>query len=164
MSVSLQYAANLSVTEVLENNTAPYAEANRKVVSTQFNSGGNYNAGSTPAVSAHAASQQALTAGAATIDLTALTGANGVSVDMTGKKIEFVKLIAAADNGAAITVEPGAANGYNLFGASFAIVLQPGQEITVKLAEGAPDVGATAKEIDLSGTGDDSLSYVFIGG
>jgi hypothetical protein len=164
MSISLSYVSNLTVTEVLANNTVSYSAGNRTVKSTLFNTAGTYGAASTPAVSAHAASEVSLTAGAATLDLSALTGANGVEVDLSAKAVKFAKFMADAENEDAITITPAVSDGYELLGSSFSVTLEPGQEIMLKLADSAPTVGASAKDLALAGTGTDKLSYSIVAG
>ena len=62
-----------------------------------------------------------------------------------------------ATNANPITIKFGAANPYNLLGASWQIVLAPGQEAQSYLKDGAPAIGSGAKNIDLSGTGAQAL-------
>jgi len=66
---------------------------------------------------------------------------------------------------AAITVKFGAANPYNLLGASWTLILPAvASEITLYLPEGTPDVAGGAKDIDLSGTGTEELEVQLFAG
>jgi len=73
MSVKLEYTTNLTATEVLETNTVSSAAASRTVKHTLLNKAVTLDAATTPPASKVAAFEQALTTGAATIDVTALT-------------------------------------------------------------------------------------------
>ena len=106
---------------------------------------------------------QALTAGAATIDLTALTGTNGAAVDFTGLKVQAAKFINPVGN-AAMTITFGATNPYLLGGTAFKWILSAGQELLVYLNDASPDVASGAKNIDISGTLAQSLTCVLVAG
>lgn len=108
----------------------------------------------TPPVTKHAAKLVALVAGAATIDLTALTawGANGAAEDMSGLKLQIMRLKATAANANPITITAGASNGYEAFGAAWSLALSGGQEVTLYGFDKTPDVAGGAKTIDLAGT------------
>lgn len=121
------------------------------------------NASSTPAVTKFVRFDQALTASSATIDLTSMTGTNGASVDFTGLKVQVAKFKNQSGN-AAMTIKFGAANPYNLLGASFTLILPDEGEITLYLPEGAPDVAGGAKDIDLAGTGSEILEVQLFAG
>lgn len=152
----------LSVTEtfgagVNGQNTATFAPTNELVV---------LNAGTTPPVSLHAPVTQALTAGAATLDLTNLPGITaGEIVNATGLKAQLVKFENPLTNANSITVRAGAATPYLLLGAAWTLTLAPGQSAgPFNLAGAAPVVGAGAKNIDLVGTGTQSLIAHFVFG
>ena len=158
-SVSLSYTGALTVIETLDQALVPdAADANRKITHNAYNTNGLSLSGSTtPPVSLCASFVKALSSGTGTIDLTALVGTNGVAVDGTGLKVRAFKFINPATNANPITIKFGAANPYNLLGASWQIVLAPGQEAQSYLKDGAPVVGSGAKNIDLSGTGTQAL-------
>jgi len=99
---------------------------------------------------------QALGGGlAATIDLTALPGTNNGVVDGSGLKVNGVHFRAAtalgADNGAAVTIVVGAANGYELSGPAFSITLAPGQEFAYMGNNATPDIAAADRTLDMTG-------------
>ncbi len=152
MSVKLEYTTNLTATEVLETNTVSSAAASRTVKHTLLNKAATLQASTTPPVSKVAAFEQALTAGAATIDLTALTGTNGAAVDGTGLKVQAIKITAKATNANVITITKGASNGYALAGADFSVALAAGQEFVLFGNDAAPDIASDAKTLDLAGT------------
>lgn len=118
-------------------------------------------------VSSVAYFKQDLTGGAATIDLTNLTHERGDAteiVDGTGLKVQFLRLSAPSGNSAAIEVTPGASNGYDFAGSTASIALEAGQSVLFELAESAPDISASDCEIDMAGTGTDSLEVTIIMG
>ena len=147
---TLQYVTGLTVTEILAANVASLGD--KTVQHTAFNKTARLDSTTTPPVSLVAAFQQALDGGAATIDLAALVGTNGATVDATGKKVQAVKFANPSTNDNAITVAVGAANGYDLSGAAFSITLQPGQEFVYFGNDATPDVAAGDKTLDLAGT------------
>lgn len=152
MSVELSYAANVTVREVLEANTDSAEAPKRTVTHDQFNTALSLKAGSTPAVSKVAAFKQALTAGAATVNLASLTGTNGATVNGTGLKVQVLKVKNLGDN--PLTIIPKATTGYAMFGAigTGSLEILAGGEVLLYGNENAPDVGATSKDFSLSGT------------
>jgi hypothetical protein len=103
----------------------------------------------------------ALTAGAKTVDLTALAGANG-TVDGTGLKVQFIRIV---NNGAnAMTFAEGASNGYELLGNGWTITLPAGGYMQFYLPEGTPDIASGAKTIDVSGTGTQTFDLTVVMG
>lgn len=153
----------LSVTESLSVDAAGYLSANDNAVT--FN-GGNVDitldADSTPAVDTHAVGKQALTAGAATIDLTALTGPNGVAVSLSGKKPRAVLL--ENTGAAAMTVSKGSSNGYTGFGSAFSLTLPAGAKVELYFGSNGVAVSGTDKTLDLTGTGTQELKYQIVCG
>ena len=125
------------------------------------------SATSTPPVSEPVYFTAALTAGAYTIDLTALTGADG-TIDGTGKKVQMLLLQNPSGNGL-MTFKFGAANPYLLCAdAAWRIPVCPGTGTgdTEKFGEVKmffpndstnPDISGTAKTIDVIGTGTQSF-------
>lgn len=126
----------------------------------QLNVSGTLNSTSSPAVSDGAAIQKALSAGAATIDLTAVTGYRGVTKDFTGLRLQLLFLHNPSTNANNITVTFGASNPYNALGASFLVVLTPGQRMLFYGDNDTPAVAAGAKNIDLAGTGSQVLNVI----
>jgi hypothetical protein len=150
MSVSVSYGATVTVQEVLEANPNSASAAQRTVTHSLFNSTKSLNGSSTPPVTKVAAFKAALSAGAKTLDLTALIGTNGVAVDGTGLKVQVLKVKNLGANTLAIT--PGASNGYGLLGSDMKIVLAQNQEALIFGNDLTPDVASGAKNLDLAGT------------
>lgn len=104
--------------------------------------------------------QVALAGASETIDLTAAPQAAGQSaVDLTGKKVIAVLLYADSANAADITIGPGAADPYNLFGASNELDLHKGDYLAlVAPGLGNAAVAAAVKDIKVAGTVGDKLA------
>lgn len=161
MSIRVSYGSSLTILETRED--AFVSPADNTTTISGLDTQATLDGTTTPAVTKYAAFQQALTAGAATIDLADMPGDNpGDSVDGTGLKARFVKFRAPEDNAAAITLTAGASNGYDLLGADWSLALAPGEEATHRLLTTPPTVAGGAKEIDLAGTGTDVLDCEII--
>lgn len=123
-------------------------------------------ASSTPAITKVASFLTTLSGGAATIDLTALTNSGdtaGGSLDLTGLKVQAIYFeVSSGDS--AMTITTGATNGYNLPHAGFSYQLAGGESLMLSLNETAQDVGASDKDIDIAGTGTDSIQVVLVAG
>lgn len=146
MSVIVQYKSQLEVTETI-------TQAGVSLPSLKFDgytTRKSLNASTSVPVTKHASFSKAMTAGAATIDFAALVGINGAAVNATGLKLQVAKFRNPSAND--ITIVAGASNGYLLFGAAGSVVLKPGMEILLYGNETLPDVGGSAKTIDISGT------------
>jgi 2-succinyl-5-enolpyruvyl-6-hydroxy-3-cyclohexene-1-carboxylate synthase len=164
MSVNVTYRSDLTVAEVLETGVSGVATAAKKTVThDKYNTGPTtLSAATTPAASKVAEFEAALTAGAASIDLSALVGTNGATVVGTGLKVQAFKFRAKSTNTGPITIAKGASDGYGLLGAAFSVALAPGAEMQSLTAGGSPAVGSSAKTLDLSGTGTDVLEVAII--
>ncbi len=103
---------------------------------------------------------QAMSGGAATIDLTALVGVNGLAVDGTGLRVQWMLVENPATNGNPITISEGASNGYDGFGASFSLTLAPGAYAVVFSADAGSDISGSKKTLDLAGTLTQALNVV----
>jgi len=160
MSVSLAYKAEVGVTEVLSTNVP--AGTDKTVTHTGYNTTKTLNGTSSPPATKVAAFEQALTGGAATIDLSALVGTNGATVVGTGLRVQAVKFRGKSDNANPITVAKGASNGYDGFGASFSITLDPGAEVTILPDDAGSDIGSGNKNLDVSGTGTQVLECIIV--
>lgn len=164
MAVTVTYAATVNTVETLSTNVPAISTANNTITHSGYSTTATLTASTTPPVTQCAYFLKALTVGAATIDLTALTGTNGATINGTGLKVQVAKFKNPATNANNITVKFGAANPYNLLGASWTLILAPGQEITVYGNDATPDIAAGAKDIDLSGTGSQELQCSIIMG
>lgn len=162
MSVRVVYTTAVNVTEILETNTVSMTEKGRTVEHTALNKATTLTGTTTPPATKVAAFEKALVAGAASIDLTALSGTNGAVVDGTGLKVQAIKVVNKAANANAITISKGAANGYALGGADFSVTLQPGQELVMFGNDATPDVANDAKTLDLAGTGTQAAQIIIV--
>ncbi len=87
-------------------------------------------------------------------------------MDATGLKLQVLKLKAPTTNTATITATKGASNGYGLdsSGATWTIPLAPGAEAQLYIPDEAPNVSASVKNIDLAGTGTESVYVMIVAG
>ena len=151
MSVELTYRADATVKETLTEAGTPSASAgNRLITHNEFNTTAALTGSTTPPVTKVAAFVQALTGGAATIDLMSLTGTNGVTVVGDGLKVQLFKMKNLGANVMSATI--GAATPYALAGADFKMTLTQNQEFTFYGNDATPDISGTVKHIDLAGT------------
>lgn len=166
MSVTVNYASTATVTEALAvgPGTANPDSPATNITHSGFNTSKTLNGASTPPATKVAAFNKALATGAGTIDLTSLPGTNGAVVTMLGLKVQVMKIIAKSTNANPITLTFGASNPYELLGSTFVITLLPGQEVTIYGNDATPDVGSGAKNIDLAGTGSQSVDVIIIAG
>ena len=165
MSVTLTYVASVTVDEILPTNVVAVAtDAQKTVRHSSYNTTKSLNGASSPPVTQCAFFSKALSTGAATIDLTALTGTNGATVDCSGLKVQVFKAKNPSTNANQIAVTFGASNGYLLGGAAWKLTLQPGMEITVYGSDQTPDVGGSSKTIDIAGTGSQALEVSIVAG
>ena len=165
MTVVLDYRVDATVVETLETNVPVLTATAKQVRHTLYNRENlQLNGATTPPVTKVAIFSKAMSGGAATIDLAALTGTNGAAVDGTGLKVQLFKIKAPAANSAAVTIAVGASNGYDLSGSAFSLTLAPGQEMTLFGNDATPDIGSSDKELDMSGSGTDALECVCVMG
>lgn len=128
-------------------------------------SGRSYNfTGSGPVATKAFHGTVPLVAGALTLDLTALVDPTIADpIDMTGLKLKFLQVIADSGNANAITIAPGASNGYTGWvGADGLSLNASDQEMLVRNAGIAVD--STHKTLDLAGTGTQSATLVMLFG
>lgn len=115
---------------------------------------------STPAATKAHYHDHTFTAGAVTVDLTALVDSVGVAFSGLGLKVQALIIKNPAGN-ASINLAPGASNGYDIFGAGNDITI-PGHAsydnyLSFYFPEGTPDVAAGDKTLDFTGTGTQSF-------
>ena len=161
-SVAVTYAATCTVVETLPTNTGSAADALRKVTHAQYDETATLNAGSTPPATLVAEFLQALTVGAATVDLRALVGTNGAVIDGNGLKVQVLRVKNLGAN--VLTLAEGGSNGYAIFGASGQVDIPPGGHIQMFFNDSSPDIGAGDKEIDLTGTGSQTSEWTIVMG
>ena len=166
-SSSLTYSVTATLIEVLPAAQAPGAasEAARTVTQAGFNAAQRVlKSDTSPPVTCGALFQQALAAGVATIDLTALDGFNDKVINGTGLRVQLLRVKNPATNANPITVAKGASNGYDGFGSAFSVTLQPGAEVTFLTNDAGSDIGSANKTLDLTGTGTQALDVEIIMG
>jgi hypothetical protein len=165
VSLSVAYVSKITVVETL---TGDFVDpANATVGFNGLDAAETLTGATTTPVTKHAEDSLALTAGAATINLAALPGKTPEEVVVgTGLKVQFAKFVNPATNANKITVAKGASNGYGLCasGDTWSHTLSPGQEVTFKGDDAAPDVASGARTIDVTGTGSQVLDYVIVMG
>jgi len=146
-------------------NTPSAPAASRRVTHSDFNFSPTTNpltASSDPPVSKVAGFLVTLADSAGEIDLTALTGTNGATVDATGLRLQALLIEAASDNSAVVNIAPGAANGYDLFGASGSVDIAAGAAIAAFLNDAGSNVGASECILDLAGTTGDVVNVLMV--
>lgn len=148
MSVSCQYSARLTTAETLD--ATPGATA-PVVNHDAYDKAFTLFASSTPPATKWAAFVKTLSGGASTVDLTALTGTNGAAVDGTGLKVRAIRI--ENDGANTLSVQAGASNGIDLFGASGKVVIPPGGHVQMYFADGSPVIASGDRTLDLAGTG-----------
>src|SRR5512143_2810359 len=97
MTLAVAYASQLTVVERL---TGDYVGTDNTVTTNGLNTNEGWTASSTQPASKYSAGTKALSAGAGTIDLSALPDADGTAgaVDFTGLKVQAAKFRNKADN------------------------------------------------------------------
>jgi hypothetical protein len=166
MSLLVNYRSALNVVETLEGPFVDPADATVRVNGLDTASEPGLGAESTPPCTKQSADNLAMVEGAGEIDLTALPDLNGegTDVDGTGLKVQLYKFINKPDNSGAITIEPGAEDGYNIFGADGQVTLGVGEEIMALALDTRPDIASNAKVLTISGTGSDVLEFHLVMG
>jgi len=105
-----------------------------------------------------------MSGGTATIDLTAFPDAEtNVAVDLTGLKIKMLHLAAPSANANAVTVKPGASNGYTGWTVT-GDILNASDQRGPSIFNGGIAVDATHKTIDITGTGAQQVTIVALFG
>lgn len=119
---------------------------------------GVLNASSTPPGSQVFSDRRTLTAGADTLDLTALTNSIGAALDLTGLKVQLLLIKGATTNTGDIVVATGASNGYP----GITGTVPDGGYMLLFGNDGYADVAAADAEIDISSTDLDAIYDVII--
>lgn len=159
MSIAVDFESNLRTVVTLEGDFVSAADATVTINGLDEN-GTTYTASTSVPVTKVAAYEVAMTAGAVTIDLTALEGLTGEEVvDGTGLKAQFIKFKNKSTNANPLSITKGASNGYGLVaaGTAFTVPLDPGQSVTFSLDDSAPDIASGARTWDVTGTGSQVL-------
>ncbi len=149
LSTALDFASNPDITtQILQEGTASL---------------GVLNASSTPAVSRVWSDSVGLTAGALTLNLAALSrGAELAALDLTGLKVQFIKIFSKSANTSSITMSTGASNGYAINLATRVLEISPGECMMFKRNESLPDVASGARTIDFASSDVDAIFDIMI--
>ncbi len=161
MSVTVNWALTVNTNETLETNVD--ASGSPVVPLTAFSTDGDFSASTTPPATLVSYETIPLVAGAVTIDLTALTGTNGIAVDGTNLKVQLFHIKNKTGNSPMTFVE-GAATGYLLKGSGWKEILAAGQETLFQGNDAAPDITALLKHIDVTGTGTEEFELSVVMG
>ena len=133
-------------------------------VTHKYEKSGIYTSTSTPDVALVYEGTVALTAGTATLDLTNVSDKGGNTIATTDLKVRMIYARPTTTNTGALTLTEGSSNGYELFGSGWTIALTAGQEFVAFCDSDTPDVTASTCEIDLSGTGTESIDLLIVFG
>lgn len=167
-TVEVTYSQQLKVKETIDLNM-PFASdvtTTHEIAATN----GSLNAQSTPPATKVSSGTKTLSAGAATIDLTAAPGAtingNATTVDCSGLKVQHIKFVASEENTGRVLVAPHGTNGYNLFGAaSCQVSLGPGESVDLNWKDTLADVDSTHKVINLtSAQATAAIDFIIVAG
>lgn len=162
-TVSAAYSSTISVTET-------FSAANtvdNSILVNGISESGTLTASTTVPATKQTQYTLTMSGGTGTIDLTALPGLNvNETVDCTGLKVQLLKLKVPITNANAVTVAKGGSNGYGLStaGTTWSVPLSPGQSMLFYLADLSPDVGSGAKNLDVTGTGTQTLEVGIVAG
>jgi len=176
VSVSFSAVLRHAITLVLPAGYSPGSEqaSQRTLIMSDYGLESLFDADNAPEPLSVVADELTIGGAATTIDLTSdapVIGAvdgNGdpaASEDLTGKKLMAVILETPTTNTDPVTVKPGAANGYDLFGASITqgIKLPKGENLQKVCSQTQYDaVAAGDKNITFDGTNGDVIRYILI--
>ncbi len=162
MTISARYVSQITCVDTI---TGPYVGSDNTVTLDGLNQSVTLDGTTSPAATKMTGFQKTLIAGNGTIDLLALPGLTvDEIVNCNALKVQVVKLRNLVTNLNTITVVPGGANPYNLFGATFKVILAPGQEILAYLDAAAPVANSTVRNIDCNGVGNQILEVFVVAG
>lgn len=157
MSVSVRYNFGLLTTETLASGIV--GASNPKVVFDAYEESGTLTASTSVPATKCCYMLGTLSSGALTINLAALTGANG-TVDFTGLRVQILRIKNLGAN--AMTFAEGASNGIAL--SCFPLVVAAGAIAQIYLADASPDVASGDRTIDVSGTAAQTFELSIVAG
>ena len=158
MSVTVTVAPHVTTVETIDEGADSADAAQRRVTHAAFNDTIQLTATSNPPATEHSGFVKSLVAGAATIDLTALTGVDNSTIDGTGLKVQLIRVKNLGANN--LTISEGAANGYAI-GGTRTVYANGGIEY-IYAPEGLADIAAADRTIDLAGTGTQQSEWTII--
>jgi hypothetical protein len=147
MAATLNYTSAFSVDETLSSTPGSAAPT---VKHAAFDKTATLYGTTTPPVTKVAFFEVTLSGGAATVNLAALSGTNGTTVDGTGLKVQAIRVENTGAN--SLTIAPGASNGIDLFGTG-SLVIPAGGHVVLYSSDGTPDIASGDRTLDLTGTG-----------
>lgn len=163
MAVTVTYAATCTVAETLAENTGSAAAASRLVTHSEYNESATLNSGTTPPVTKCAHFLATLSGGALTIDLTAMTGTNGATIDGTGLKVQVVRVKNLGAN--SLVVSAGASNGHSGFWpATPGLTIPPGGHVMLYSNDNGDDIASGDRTWDLAGTSSQTSEWTIVVG
>ena len=162
-SVTLRYVVKTTATEVLSVGV-PAQSGGSAIIHDGFDTTMVLDADTAPPVTKAVAFEDTLGGAATTIDLTALTGANGATVDGTGLRVQSLKVRNKVASGANMQLSAVGGNPYDGFGANFLCELIPGAEITLYTNDNGSDIAAGNKNLFIAGTATDVSEIVIVMG
>lgn len=126
--------------------------ASERIINHQaFNKEQQYSATSTPAAAKVLVDKPL--AASTSYDLTNFTDAFGNALDATGEKVRALLIANPEGNDGNVTIKPNGTNGYDLFGASKDLVLEPGASALFNFDQTLAAVSGTEKVIDVENAG-----------
>ena len=164
MSVSVNVNMSLNVSETISGGLGALQQTGSALASQLNTVLSNQGAASTPPCTTHGYADAPMTAGSLTLNLTALPGANGVNVDGTGLRVQYAVFVNPATNANTITIVQGASNGYDGFGATFAITLASGASVMVLTNDAGSNISSTKCILTVTGTLTQVLRYKIVMG
>jgi hypothetical protein len=161
MPLTLSYQTMVQAQETLPDTNTPAAPANSKVVTnSNWNTNRTLNDSSTPPVSKTGNGEVTLVSGAATLDLTAVNGANGAAVTGNTLKIRAIKFQADPASTGNFAIVTGASNGKQILGGNIAVrVAAAVGEVVLYLGDADAAISGSSKTLDITGTGTEKLRY-----
>ncbi len=161
MSVAVTYAATCSIVETLASNTGSAPDATRKITHTSYNETSSLTGATTPPVTSCASFLATLSSGTLTLDLRALTGTNGATIDGNGLKVQIVRCKNLGAN--PLTIKSGASNGHTgFFTATTGTIVPAGAHVMIFTNDAGDDIDATHKTWDLSGTSAQTSEWTIV--
>lgn len=160
MAVTATIANTSIINETLASNVD--GSTNPLVTHDSFDDGVTLDSNTTPPATKCVVKIVALSGGAASIDLTTITGTNGLAQDSTGLKVQLFRVKNLGANTMTFTV--GASNGYNLAGAGFSVALEQNQWFMFYGNDASPDVASADRTIDVAGTTTQTFELTLVTG
>lgn len=158
MAVTSQYAFKIFATETVSGD----GFSSQSLVHADYDETGTLSSSSAAPITKIVSKLVTLTTGAYTIDLTTITGTNGVAQDGTGLKVQMIRVKNLGANN--MTFSEGASNGLSLFGSSWSKVVYPSGVWQEFLNEGSPDIASGDRTIDVAGTGSQTFELTVLMG